>query len=539
VVFHRSRFRRLTLAAVVGAGAAAAAGCGTRLPDQAFAPVTVAVNGSEVPAAAAAGSPVAGPATGSAPAGAAPTAAPGNVASVLPVPAGSPVPAGVTTSAPAGQKSRPVTGPTSAPAQPVTSSRASAPNTASDRGVTPTAISVGNIVTAGGPFGPDQFSVTRVGAAAYFAALNAAGGVNGRAVNFVQCTDGSGTTDAVSQCAHQLIDTNKVFAFVANNVFQYGGADYVNSQDVPDVAGEPIDQAYYKYPHLYTILGDSSPRDGVHAGYSGVEYATTEVGDYYKARGVAHVGVVYYDQTSSQYGASQIQNVFKAVGVPITMYQVNLGLPNFSSTVANMKNDGVDLVADAMDANGNQKLCQAMESDSAFISKVKAKVSTISTWTQQVGQQFAQTPRCRSLIEVTGKTWSYADPGGNDQVAKFRAAIARYFPTYQSKMAEWMLEGWASADIFTTAVRSCGADLTRTCIEHWLNSQVSVNADGLMDQSPMSLTFIKQTAAQALAGNRVCLSVARWSNQAGTWQSLGNLRDTCYDAKGFAYQLSG
>src|SRR5437879_3002278 len=55
-------------------------------------------------------------------------------------------------------------------------------NTASDIGVTPTSITLGNITAIQGQFGPDAFSPSLYGLQAYVAALNARGGVNGRKI---------------------------------------------------------------------------------------------------------------------------------------------------------------------------------------------------------------------------------------------------------------------------------------------------------------------------------------------------------------------
>src|SRR5437868_1230384 len=50
------------------------------------------------------------------------------------------------------------------------------PNTASDVGVTPTAIKLGNVTSIQGQFGPDAFSPSLYGLQAYVAGINARGG---------------------------------------------------------------------------------------------------------------------------------------------------------------------------------------------------------------------------------------------------------------------------------------------------------------------------------------------------------------------------
>jgi branched-chain amino acid transport system substrate-binding protein len=528
----RPRLRRRLLAGTAGLAALGAAACGTRLPNSAFSPTTVTVTSTSSQAA---GAPQPGAST-DAPTTAAPgpagsTGGPGTVTVPTAGPGG-PTQGPVSTGGPAG----PVT--TTGPAGPQRSAAASTSakpgqNTASDRGVTATTITVGNIVTTGGPFGPDEFTANRYGAAAYFADLNAHGGIDGRKVNYIPCADTSGTTDGVSSCVHQLIDQSNVFAFVGNNVFQYGGADYVNSKNVPDVGGEQIDLAYFQYPALFTLLGDSGPRDGKHEGDNGVEYGSDELALWYKQNlNVQKVGIVYYDQKSSQYGANQFQQNFTVANVPAKTYAVNLGLPNFPSAVAQMKNDGVDIVMDALDANGNQKLCQAMEADSQFMSEVKAKVSTISTWTQQVGTQFAGTPKCLAKYYSGGKSANYADTS-NPEVARFRAAMKQYFPSREPKIAQWTLEGWAAADWFTSAAKSCGANLTRVCVENWLNTSKDLTAHGLLASD---ITFEKKTRAEQTSVQSKCLSVVAWNTSTGTWATKAT-PTTCIQAQGFAYNL--
>src|SRR5439155_7072543 len=88
-------------------------------------------------------------------------------------------------------------------------------NTASDIGVTPTSITLGNITAIQGQFGPDAFSPSLYGLQAYVAALNARGGVNGRKIDLHTCDDRD-TGDGNLACAKQLVEQNKIFAFLAN-----------------------------------------------------------------------------------------------------------------------------------------------------------------------------------------------------------------------------------------------------------------------------------------------------------------------------------
>jgi branched-chain amino acid transport system substrate-binding protein len=410
-----------------------------------------------------------------------------------------------------------------------------AKNTASDRGVTATSINVCNVVTKGGPFGPYQFTPSYYGAAAYFQALNAQGGVNGRKVNFVSHPD-DGSDSGNLQQIHTCVDQFNAFAFVANDIYQYAGASYVNEKAIPDIGGAPISTAYYLYPHLFAIYGDHTPRNGKTLGDNGYNYRTDQDALFLKDKQhITHVGVVFYDQSSSQYGANNIENEFKTAGVKVTPYQVNLGLPNFQSVVAQMKSDGVDIVADAIDLNGSQKLCQAIEQNSAFLKQMKVKLSTVANWTTSLGSDLKSTPGCLGKSWADSQSANFAD-NSNPQVAAYNAAMRRYFPGDLPHNHQFALEGWAAAMWFTDAVRSCGAKLTRTCVENYMNRPQPYSARGLME-TPLT-SFKLYNSSYAVAPHRQCVSMAQWSLSRHTWVTRASLDRDCYVSKGFKFQLT-
>ena len=66
----------------------------------------------------------------------------------------------------------------------------SAGNKASDVGVTPTQISMGNVSSRTNPFGSDQFIPNYYGLITFIQHCNAVGGINGRSIQIVSCNDG-------------------------------------------------------------------------------------------------------------------------------------------------------------------------------------------------------------------------------------------------------------------------------------------------------------------------------------------------------------
>ncbi|HEX6475702.1 MAG TPA: ABC transporter substrate-binding protein, partial [Acidimicrobiales bacterium] len=119
-----------------------------------------------------------------------------------------------------------------------------AQNTASDVGVTPTSIKIGNITGLGGPLGPDAFGPTLRGLQVYVQAINARGGVNGRKLILDSCDDNQDGSQNLA-CAQKLVGQDKIFAFVDNNSLATApSAHYEYSNNVPDL-GYPLNNGYY------------------------------------------------------------------------------------------------------------------------------------------------------------------------------------------------------------------------------------------------------------------------------------------------------
>jgi branched-chain amino acid transport system substrate-binding protein len=411
------------------------------------------------------------------------------------------------------------------------------PNTASDTGVSAQSITVGNIVSAGGIFGTEQFGSTKYGVQAFFADLNSRGGINGRKVT-VNLYNDNGDGGQNVNAVNQAIDNDKVFAFVGNNIYAYSGAATVSAKAVPDIGGQPIDNSYYEYKHLYNVLGYNGPQDNQNFGFNNMNYGTPDYGHYFVDKlGVTKVGLVFYDIASSRRGASRFGQSFSQIGLPVKEYPVNLGLPNFSNTVAQMQADGIDIVLDAMDANGNAKLCQAMEGNANFINQVKAKVSSISAWSQRIPTEFKQTPKCRELIYTNGQTAAYSETS-NPEVATFRAAMKKYFPSREQLLSQWTFEGWIAGQEFLASAKACGVDLTRKCLEDNLTRPGYVfNVQGAT--SGFSWYARAQSDFDGKTLPHACYAIARWNDQAGTFVSSGALQAQCTDNQKYCgYTLS-
>ena len=382
-----------------------------------------------------------------------------------------------------------------------------------------TPIRVGIITSATSPVGGDTFTGPRDGAQAYFDRLEARGGIDGHPVEVRLCDDG-GSGVGNNACVHRLIDEDKVVALVATTALDYAGASRVSHARVPDIGGQPIGPAYDTYPHLYGIYGSLAPRAGT-PGWGGQLYGGTEVYRYFKReRGARTAAVVSYNQAASAAYARLVEQGLKAEGYKVVTEQVDFALPNFRAVAADLKQQGADLVFDAIDTHGNAQLCEAMDEVGA---KVIAKVTNVQNWTSTVPEDYKNAPRCRNALWATGSSRDFDDTS-RAAVRDFRDAT-KGLKTH----SQWQLEGWAAAMWFTDAARACArTGVTRACVDGFMNRSEDYTADGLL--VPVSF----ERLAEPPKTRRTCLSVARWQDGKG-WVPQGDMNRTCFEVPQLPY----
>ncbi|WP_128803473.1 MULTISPECIES: ABC transporter substrate-binding protein [unclassified Streptomyces] len=381
-------------------------------------------------------------------------------------------------------------------------------------------VRVGIVTSATSPVGGNTFTGPRDGAKAWFDRLNAQGGIDGHPVEVHECDDGgSGVGD--NSCVHKLIDDDKVVALVATTALDYAGASRVSHARVPDIGGQPIGAAYDTWPHLYGIYGSLAPRDGT-PGWGGKLYGGTEVYRYFKrVKGARTAAVVSYNQAASASYARLVEQGLKAEGYKVVTEEVDFALPNFRAAAADLKEQGADLVFDAIDTHGNAQLCKAMDEAGA---EVIAKVTNVQNWTSTVPDDYKDSPRCRNALWATGSSRNYDDTSA-PAVRRFRNAT-KGLKTH----SQWQLEGWAAAMWFTDAARSCArTGITRACVDASMNRSENYTAGGLL----LPVRF--ERLAEPPKHRRTCLSVARWQDGKG-WVSQGDMNSTCFDVPQLPYQ---
>jgi hypothetical protein len=488
--------RRIVLLAAT-AGLVASA-CGTRLPNSAF--VNAGQNGSQ--SALGPGDSGNGTTAGSVATGGAAGATGGTAGS-----------AGSAGSAGAGGAAKPGGGGGAG-------AGAAAANQASDVGVTTNSITIGNVTGVTGLLGPDAFGVTLRGLQAFVGAANAKGGVNGRKLVLKSCDDGQDATQNLV-CTQKLVTQDKVFALIDNNSLSpAGSAHYESQQGIPDL-GFPLDNGYAKYPNMFSLYGASYPRDGTQVGDHGLNWQSTGIYRYFKTVvGGTKAAFFFYSVAASQ---SQAQNQIagsNAEGLP-DVYNSggtqgeNLAGAAWDSDVTQMQSSGADVAFDAVDVNANQKICSAIDRYSV---PLKAKVSTIEVWSQDLGgPAWGNGARhCANLVYITGSSDSYAD-AGNPAVKQFLDAFNTYIKPQGFSLAQWTLDGYAGGQILADYLTAAGAAPTRKGFMAWLNAfpAKGYNVHGLF--SPLSWA----NHAHPSSSND-CGIYVQWQDSAHTYVTHGS-----------------
>jgi hypothetical protein len=212
---------------------------------------------------------------------------------------------------------------------------------------------------------------------------------------------------------------------------------------------------------------------------------------------------------------------------------VDFALPDFAAVAAQMRAQGTQLLMDALDTRGNVALCQAMASAGVG---VVAKVTNVQNWSATAGSDYASVPGCLDSLWVTASSRSYSDVQ-YPAVAAFRAAMRRYFPAREALLSQWELEGWAAAQWFTDAARSCqGSDGTgpvdRGCLDRFMQRPQPYDAHGLL----IPASFTPAPAPTGL--QHACLDVARWQGgTGGGWVTqVADMDTNCFQVPALPYR---
>ena len=424
---------------VAVASATLAAACGARLSDEQVAALrasqrqatTVPVVAGEQQSPQATSDTTAAPAPGSP---AAPAASPGATTTVAP---------------------RPGASPAAAPGPCVAD-----PN-AKEVGLTPTEVRVANISTISGPV-PGFGKTGQNGVKAYLNYLRSKGGVCGRQITLVTSDDRLDTGANRSETERLA---REAFGFVGGtSPVDDGGAAFLNGTNIADVSFS------LSAPRL-AISNNFSPNPiDPRCTCNGTDHILKSLK---AAHGLTRAAILYPAQAVARSRGLAYKNDLAAADIElIATYEAPLTGATYSGFVNDMRDKKIDLIITTLELNGMADLAKAFRT-AGWEPKVKYFGA------QAYGRQFLSLAGPAADGTYAGLTLAMAeDRASNKAVDTFVSWYERTNPG--ADIDFFAILGWASADLFATALRAAGPAPTRDSVLAQLRAQTQWAGDGLL-----------------------------------------------------------
>jgi ABC-type branched-subunit amino acid transport system substrate-binding protein len=238
-------------------------------------------------------------------------------------------------------------------------------NTASDKGVTPTSITFGNVSGLTGPLpGTDNQGPEAV--QALFAAVNAAGGICGRQLKLLVEDDQQDASTNAADVADLI--SKPVFAFVGSTSdADNGGVPKMVQAGVPDV-GYAINCNRSLAPTYWSPAGGSCEQHGGHTYFTDSAFAQAKAKGYLPSR----MAVLAYNIAISADAAKQFASAYQQLGGTIcyTDYAISPASASLTPDVVQMQHNHCNGVYTVIDVTGNAKLLKALQQQNVHLSYV-------------------------------------------------------------------------------------------------------------------------------------------------------------------------
>jgi ABC-type branched-subunit amino acid transport system substrate-binding protein len=342
-----------------------------------------------------------------------------------------------------------------------TSAGTAGAQTSSAPGVTSNSITVGSISTQTGTLA-SNFSTLIQGEKAYFAYVNAQGGVNGRKIDYKYQLDDGGNPTTFNQLANTLINQDHVFAVTGVGTAFFSPNLFVQS-NIPTYG--------------YNVTGNwAGPKNLFAAGGSVEYYPAGAPGDAYVARKASSAkpsfAFIAYGIAASADACQASQNVLSQSGYTISYSDLKVNYPGstVATDVQRMKNAGSNFVVSCMDVQGNINMARAIKQYGAKINQLWLNGNDQSTLDQN--QSLMQNIYFYiAHVPFTASTKDY--PGLNLYLTQMK----KYEPKYVYD--ELAIQGWESAALFVQGVKMAGSNLTQQAVIDADNTLTSFTAGGL------------------------------------------------------------
>jgi ABC-type branched-subunit amino acid transport system substrate-binding protein len=335
-------------------------------------------------------------------------------------------------------------------------------NTASDVGVTPDSITLGNIATLTGPV-PGLFKGAVVGTQAFFAYQNSLGGVHGRKLNLTVADD---RLDAGANRSAALDLTPKVFGFVGSfSTSDDGMAEALKGKAVPDV-GYALSRARYQSPVNF------SPQPLPPGWRTGpFQYFKEKFGDGV----VTKMAIFYTDVQVSRDAARYVQTAAATAGWKFVYTRaVEPNEANFTADVVRMRNDGVQGLMSFNDPGTQARIATAMQQQRF---SVKLADWGVTSYDQKfLGQ--AGSAAEGSLVDTQLAMYGGEDSATVPEVALLQKWMRVVAPGFTAD--PYLAYSWAAARLFVQALQAAGNNPTRASVLTALKGIDNFDSNGLV-----------------------------------------------------------
>ena len=335
-------------------------------------------------------------------------------------------------------------------------------------GITKSTVSVGNAAIISGPV-PGLFQGAAYGAEAYFAMINAKGGVNGRTISLNSYDDafsGTANKQIVAQSAA------KDFAMVGNfSLFDnYGCGSFAQNPGFPDVS-QTLDPVTNALPTTF------SPTPVMPGGpLTAYQYFKTHFPD-----AIKHVAALVANSDTAIAQWKGQQAAMEHLGYKFGYYRLTSPIEtNYTADVIAMKKKGIKMVLMSFGTGQSYAALEKTMAQQGFHPQVRVSNGPVyfNDFVTQAGGA--------SIANGTWLAQGYSLYLGQDAtsvpaVKDFNAWLKKLHPTFAPDL--YTLFGWTSAQLFTQALKATGANPTRGKLLAALSKITRFDASGLSGPS--------------------------------------------------------
>jgi branched-chain amino acid transport system substrate-binding protein len=316
-----------------------------------------------------------------------------------------------------------------------------------DPGVSDSEIKIGNIMPYSGPL--SAYSTIGKTEAAYFAKINAEGGINGRKINFVSYDDGFNPPKTVEQ-ARKLVESDEVL-FLFQSL------------------GTPTNVAIEKYlndrkvPQLFVATGATRFGDpktfpwtmGWQPTYQteGRIYARYLLQNYPNAR----IGILYQDDDSGKDYVKGLKDGLDGKMKIIAEVPYQVTDPTVDSQVVTIKNSGADVFfIEASPKFAAQAIRKTAELDWKPIRLLASISASVGSVLKPAGVENSKGVLSAAYLKnPTDPAWK-DDPA----VKEWEAFMLKYYPE-GDRTSTFTVYGYVLTQTMVQVLKQCGDDLTR------------------------------------------------------------------------------